>query len=258
MRWGSSNGSVEIAGCRLFGKARLGSWGGRVTRYVGKQQERTEMRWWAFAVVCLVKQPPFSDYWKKEPPVHTPWSLQDAWTSPVLAERQHSSTQAAREVSGARRQQPPDTGTEDPRRRSLCWTWSLLARRIGSGKRRFEAASGEAFAYFKHKPAKNSKFQGSNHLLKVRCMLKSFPGSGPLLAISIYAGTNPCQIGYNASKEQTASWTLHIHYCALTWRSIHNYSVCFKRCAMFHVNTINQRQVEQRIMSYLLIESRRI
>lgn len=83
---------------------------------------------------------------------------------------------------------PPIQGTEDPTRRRLCWTWSLRARRIGSGKRRFEAASGEVFVYFKHKPAKNSKFQGSNHLLKVRCMLKSFPGSGPLLAISIYTG----------------------------------------------------------------------
>lgn len=114
MRWGSSNGSVAIAGYRLFRKARLGSWGGRVTQYVRKQQERMEMWRWAFAVVCLVKKQPFSGYWKDDPPVHMPWSLQEAWTSPVWAKRQHSSTQAAREVSGARPQQPPDTGDWGP------------------------------------------------------------------------------------------------------------------------------------------------
>lgn len=74
---------------------------------------------------------------------------------------------------------PPVQGTEDPTQRSLCWTWSLLARTIGSGKRRFEAASSKVFVYFKHKPAENSRFQGSNHLLKkLGACLKAFLDQG--------------------------------------------------------------------------------
>lgn len=74
-----------------------------------------------------------------------------------------------------------------------------------SGKRRLGAANSEVFVCLEHKPAKNSKFQGSDHLLKVRCMLKSFPGSEPSLTTNIYTGKKSCQIGYNASREQIES-----------------------------------------------------
>lgn len=74
-----------------------------------------------------------------------------------------------------------------------------------SGKRRPGAANSEVFVCLEHKPAKNSKFQGSDHLLKVRCMLKSFPGSEPSLATNIYTGKKSCQIGCNASREQIES-----------------------------------------------------
>lgn len=139
-------------------------------------------------MVCLVKKNPFSDYWKKEGHIHMPWSLWQAWASPVSAERQHSRTQAIQKVAGVHQQQLPETRGWVPNREMLCWACSLQTRKIRSGKRRFGAANSEVSVYFKHKPAKNSKFQTTNHLLKVRCMLKSFPGPGPLLAIKIYTG----------------------------------------------------------------------
>lgn len=43
-----------------------------------------------------------------------------------------------------------------------------------NGTRRLGAVNSGVFACLEHKPAKNSKSQGSDHLLKVRCMLKAF------------------------------------------------------------------------------------
>lgn len=194
-----------------------------------KGRQAQEMWWWVFAGVCLVKKRHFQT-------ASHPHAL-------VL-------------VRGSNLPWMGWKATQQDTRAALL-ELILTARRIMSGKRRLGAANSEVFVCLEHKPAKNSKLRGSDHLLKVRCVLKSFSGSEPLLAINIYTGKKSRQIGYNASREQIESWTLHMRFCALTWWSTHNNNVCFK-CAIFHVNAINRRQTGQRIVSYLLIENRRV
>lgn len=232
-----------MAGHRLFRKKRPERQGGGVAQYVRKQQEYVElclgqtmtqlrtwrsrlegrwiwMWWWVTAVVCLVRKPPFSDYQKKKPHIHMSWSLWEAWTTPVSAERQRSRTQQSRRFLECVNNRSLTQGTEDPAHSSALLGLILANKDDQVGKEKVWGSE-QSSVCLKHKPAKTSQFQGSDHLLEVRCVFKSFPGSGPLLAINTYPGktkkkTPTSQIGYNASKEQIVSWVLHIHYCALT------------------------------------------